>query len=61
MSYAPYVDPIEHACRHCNPRPRLPSVLVQRAALSGLALRLYSTQDQLVADWSGTSRDIQYD
>jgi hypothetical protein len=35
-----YIDPIEHAWRHCNPRARLPPTLVQRSP-SGLALSLY--------------------
>lgn len=60
MSYAPYIDPIAHAWRHCNPHAPLPSVLVPRAAPSGLALSLYSSHGQLVAERSGTSQDIQY-
>ena len=53
-----YIDPIEHAWRHCNPHARLPSALVRRAAPSGLALSLYSSHGQLVAERSGTTREI---
>jgi hypothetical protein len=54
-----YIDPIEHAWRHCNPHARLPSALVRRAAPSGLALSLYSSHGQLVAERSRTAQDIQ--
>jgi hypothetical protein len=60
MSYAPYIDPIAHAWRHCNPHAPLPSALVSRAAPSGLALGLYSSHGQFVADRSGTSQNVQY-
>ena len=60
MSYASYVDPIEHAWRHCNPRAPLPSALALRAASSGSAVSLSSSPGQLAAGWSGTSQDIQF-
>jgi hypothetical protein len=56
---ARHIDPIEHAWRHCNPHARLPSALVRRAAPSGLALSLYSSHGQLVAERSRTAQDIQ--
>ena len=59
MGHALYVDPIAHAWRHCNPQAPMPSALAQRAAPSGLALSLYSSHGQLVAEWSGTTQDIQ--
>lgn len=55
----PYVDPIGHAWRHCNPNAPLPSALVRRAAPSGLALGLYRSHGKLVAEWSGTVEDIR--
>jgi hypothetical protein len=58
MSHAPYIDPIVHAWRYCNPRAPLPSALVQRPPPSRLALSLYSSHSQLMARWSGT-RDTQ--
>jgi hypothetical protein len=54
-----YIDPIEHAWRQCNPHARLPSALVRRAAPSGLALSLYSSHGQLLAERSRTEQDIQ--
>jgi len=60
MNHTPYIDPIEHAWRHCNPQAPLPSALVQRAAPYGLVFSLYSSQDKLVGVWSWTTRDIQY-
>ena len=60
MSHTRQIDPIEHAWRHCNPQAPLPSALAQRTAPSGLALSLYSSHGQRVAEWSGTTQDIQY-
>ena len=54
MTHALYIDPIEHAWRHCNPRAPLPPILIQRAAPPAFTLSLYSSQGQLVAEWSGT-------
>jgi len=59
MSHTPYIDPIAHAWRHCNPQAPLPSVLGKRAAPSGLALSIYSSHGQLVAERSRTAQDIQ--
>jgi hypothetical protein len=41
-----YIDPIEHAWRHCNPHARLPSALERRAA----PFWLYSSHGQLAAN-----------
>ena len=54
-----YFDPIAHAWRHCNPHAPLPSGLVRRAESSGLALSLFSSHGQLVAEWSGTAKDTR--
>jgi len=60
MSYAPYIDPIEHAWRHCNPRAPLPSALLLRAVSSVSAVGFYASHAQLVAERSGTSQDVQF-
>jgi hypothetical protein len=59
VSHPPYIDPIAAAWRHCNPHVPLPSVLLPRIAQSGLALALYPSHGQLVAESSGPSHDIQ--
>lgn len=56
MGDAAYIDPIEHAWRHCNPHSPLPPALVQRAGPSGVTFKLHSSDGQLVAEWSGTDR-----
>ena len=60
MSNAPYIDPIQHAWRQCNPHAPLPSALVQRAAPFGWARTRDSPHGQVAAEWSGTTRDVQY-
>lgn len=55
----PQIDPIAHAWRRCNPHTPLPHALAQRVAPSGLELRLFSTQGQLVVEPSRNSPDIQ--
>ena len=60
MSYAPYIDPIEHAWRHCNPYAPVPSALLQRAAPFGWTRAPYVAPAQLLAVWSATTQDIQY-
>ena len=60
MGHALYIDPIAHAWRHCNPNAPLPYALVPRGALSGLALSLYRSNGQLVAEWSATKKDTQH-
>jgi hypothetical protein len=59
MGDAAYIDPIEHAWRHCNPHSPLPPALVQRAGPSGVTFKLHSSDGQLVAEWSGTRQDVQ--
>lgn len=54
-----YVDPIAHAWRHCNPHTPLPSTLAQRAVPPGFGLRLFSSNSELVTEWSGT-KDTQH-
>jgi hypothetical protein len=55
MNHAPYVDPIEHAWRHCNPHAQLPSSLTQHVAPSRFARSLYRSHRQLLAAWSGNT------
>jgi len=61
MSDRPYIDPIQHAWRHCNPHAPLPSTLVRLAAPSRLVLSLYSSQcdGQLVAEMSAITQDTR--
>ena len=51
-----YVDSIAHAWRHCNPRAPLPYALTSRAAPSGLALSLYSSNGRR---WPGATEDTR--
>jgi hypothetical protein len=57
MSDTPYVDPIEHAWRHCNPHVPLPPALIQRAPLSSFALRRHSPEGNPLAEWPDTARE----
>src|SRR3974377_1274530 len=56
----PYVDPIAHAWRHCNPQAQLPSALAQHSAPSAFRLMRYASDGQLGTERSWTSRDIQH-
>ena len=59
MSPTRYIDPIEHAWRHCNPHVPLPSILMRHAAPSGLAFSVYSSHRPLSAESSAAKPDIQ--
>src|SRR5262252_3461801 len=60
VSYTPYIDPIEHAWRHCNPQAPLPPTLVRRAAYAALAFSQSSDQGQPVAKCVGTAADARH-
>jgi len=60
VSYTPYIDPIEHAWRHCNPQAPLPPTLILRAAPSAWAFSQSSSQGQPVARLSGNAADARY-
>jgi len=57
----PYIDPINHAWRHCNPQTPFPSVLGTRSAVSGLPIDLHSSRGQLVDEGPRTRQeDVQH-
>jgi hypothetical protein len=60
VSYTPYVDPIEHAWRRCNPHAPLPPALVPRTGAFGFAFRLYSSESHPVTELSGISEDARH-
>ena len=60
VSYTPYIDPIEHAWRHCNPHAPLPPTLVPRAAYAALAFSQSSDQGQRVARFFGNAEDARH-
>lgn len=60
VSYTSYVDPIEHAWRHCNPHAPLPPALASRAGQFGFAFRLYSPQNQPVTELSRITEDARH-
>ena len=51
----PYIDPIAHAWRHCNPHAPLPSALATRAGSRSLD----SSNGQIVSQSSGTAEDAR--
>src|SRR5215471_8232256 len=59
VSYTPYIDPIEHAWRHCNPQAPLPPTLVPRAAYAAWAFSQSSDQGQPVANFFGNAADAR--
>jgi len=60
VSYTPYIDPIEHAWRHCNPQAPLPPTLVPRAACAALTFSQSSDQSQPVARFFGNAADARH-
>src|SRR5215470_18088741 len=60
VSYTPYIDPIEHAWRHCNPLAPLPRTLVARAAHCALVFSQSSDRGLPVAKFFGNAADARH-